>query len=182
MYNEAAETEIHGAKRGSIPRRAKAVKEMELVVVRPEDRELLRNIIQKYLYEMTNYYDDEMDSLGNLRYGYFDAYFTDPERRAFFLYEEKTLVGFAMMHPYSELGGETDHVLAEFTIFPMYRERRLASKAAEMIFESFGGRWEVKYNEKNTAAKALWNKVTGKYRPRATRLNDTETVLSFSTR
>lgn len=152
---------------------------MELIAVRPEDRELLWNINQKYLYEMTNYYDDEMDVMGNLHYGYFDAYFTDPKRQAFFLYEERTLVGFAMIHPYSNLGAEPDYVMAEFTIFPMYRGKHLAIKAAEMIFERFKGRWEVKYNEKNTAAKALWNQVTERYRPKKIYLNDTETVLSF---
>ena len=154
---------------------------MELIAVRPEDRALLWNLNQKYLYEMTNYYDDELDEKGNLHYGYFDAYFTDPKRRAFFLYEEKALVGFAMIHPYSNMGESLDHVLAEFTVFPMFRRRRLALRAAEMIFERFKGRWEVKYNEKNTAAKALWTKATAKYRPRKTHLNETETVLSFCT-
>jgi len=152
---------------------------MDLVAVRPENRELLWNLNQKYLYEMTNYYDDEMDASGNLHYGYFDAYFTDPKRNAFFLYEEKTLVGFVMIHPYSNMGESPDHVLAEFTVFPMYRKRKLATQAAEMIFARYKGRWEVKYNEKNTAAKALWTKVTAKYHPHSIRLNDTETVLSF---
>ncbi len=155
------------------------VKGMELVAVRPEDRELLWNINQKYLYEMTNYYDDEMDARGNLHYGFFDAYFTDPERRAFFLYEEKTLVGFAMIHPYSNMGKAPDHVLAEFTVFPAFRRNHLAERAAEMIFGRFGGNWEVKYNEKNVAAKALWNKVTAKYCPERVRLNEFETVLAF---
>ena len=47
---------------------------MELIPVKPQDRELLWNINQKYLYEMTNYYDDEMDAAGVLHYGYFDDY------------------------------------------------------------------------------------------------------------
>lgn len=129
---------------------------------------------------MTNFYDDEMDSQGNLNYGYFDAYFTDPKRKAFFLYDEKNvLVGFAMIHPYSNLGEKPDYVLAEFTVFPMYRRKRLAIIAAEMIFERFKGCWEIKYNEKNIAAKTLWNKVTEKNSPQVIRLNDTETVLSF---
>ena len=152
---------------------------MELIKAGIEDRELLRNINQKYLYEMTNYYDDEMDAFGNLHYGYFDDYFTDPKRSAFFLYEDGTLVGFAMIHPYSHFGEETDYVLAEFTVFPMYRRRRLATEAAEMFFFNFRGNWEVKYNEKNKAAKELWTKVTAKYQPQKKQLNDTETVLCF---
>jgi hypothetical protein len=38
---------------------------LELVEVKSEKRELLWNIFQKFLYEMTNYYDDEMDEMGN---------------------------------------------------------------------------------------------------------------------
>lgn len=87
--------------------------------------------------------------------------------------------GFAMIHPYSNLGETPDYVLAEFTIFPMYRRKHLAKTAAEMIFDQFEGCWEVKYNKKNTAAKKLWNNVTGKYCPKVIHLNDTETVLSF---
>ena len=152
---------------------------MELVPVRDEDRELLWNLNQKYLYEMTNYYDDELDEKGNLHYGYFDAYFTDPKRRAFFLHEGEALVGFAMINPYSNIGAEPDYVLAEFTVFPARRRQHLATEAAELIFGTFRGSWEVKYNEKNAPAKELWRKVTAKYRPETTRLNETETVLSF---
>ncbi|MBO4356044.1 MAG: GNAT family N-acetyltransferase [Clostridia bacterium] len=154
---------------------------MDLIAVNSEDRELLWNINQKYLYEMTNYYDDVMDSVGVLHYGYFDSYFTDPNRIAFFICEGEALVGFAMIHPYSQLETEADYVLAEFTIFPMYRRRRFAERAAYMLFDMFRGRWEVKYNEKNTAAKALWHKVTGRYFPKKTFLNEYETVLSFCT-
>ena len=154
---------------------------MELITVRPEDRELLWNLNQKYLYEMTNYYDDELDALGNLHYGYFDAYFTDPKRRAYFLYEGETLVGFAMVHPYSFINGSPDHVMAEFTIFPMYRNRHLAAAAAETIFDLHKGSWEIKYNENNHAANAFWNNVTKEFITQKIRLNDTETVLSFRT-
>ena len=154
---------------------------MEIVEARSEDRVLLWNINQKYLYEMTNYYDVEMDQSGILHYGFFDDYFTDPKRRAFLLYDCEKLVGFAMVHPYSNTGGSADHVMAEFTIFPAYRRRQLATCAAALFFERFKGRWEVKYNENNTAAKRFWTKVTSGFSPTAKRLNDLETMLSFKT-
>ena len=47
---------------------------IELVKAGERDRELLWNVNQKYLYEMTNFYDDEMDEAGNYHYGYFEAY------------------------------------------------------------------------------------------------------------
>lgn len=69
---------------------------IDLRVVKAENRELLWNAHQKYLYEMTNYYDDEMDEDGNYDYGYFDAYFTEPKRKALLIYNDQELVGFAM--------------------------------------------------------------------------------------
>lgn len=152
---------------------------IELRAVRQCDRELLWNIDQKYLYEMTKYYDDDMDEAGNYSYGYFEGYFCEEERKAFFIYDDDALVGFAMINPYSYFGAKIDHVMAEFTIFPKYRGHHLAFKAAETIFEHFPGKWEVKYNENNEGARALWNKVTEKYRPRKTPLHASETVLSF---
>ncbi len=154
---------------------------IELVEVQSEHRQLLWNIHQKYLYEMTNYYDDEMDETGNYHYGYFDAYFTEPERTALFIYDDRTLVGFAMINPYSYINEHPDHVLAEFTIFPMHRKRHIGKVAAELILKTYRGRWEIKYNEKNVGAKALWSRVTDSYHPEKHRYSNDEVVLSFLT-
>lgn len=153
---------------------------IELRKVKPEARDLLWNIHQKYLYEMTNYYEDEMDDEGNYHYGYFDAYFEEPERTAFFIYSDDALAGFAMINPYSYIGGHPDHVLAEFTIFPMFRKQHIGQDAATLILKTLKGNWEIKYSEKNTGAKALWNKVTSVYHPERHKHTDDETVLAFS--
>lgn len=155
---------------------------IELVEIRESDREVFWNVHQKYLYEMTNYYDDEMDDKGNYHYDYFDAYFTEPNRKAYFIYYDKNLAGFAMINPYSYLDENPDYVLAEFTIFPIYRKKRIATNAIDIIFKSHVGSWEIKYNENNLPAKKLWNKVCAKYNPQKTSLNPFETVLTFSTK
>ena len=41
------------------------------------------------------------------------------------------------------------------------------------------GKWEIKYNEKNCAAKRLWNTVSAPYAPEVHHLNEEETVLVF---
>lgn len=152
---------------------------LKLVEAKPEDKTLLWNIHQKYLYEMTHFYDNAMDAEGNYHYGYFDAYFTEPERKALFLFWDGTLAGFAMINPYSYLGKTPDHTLAEFTIFPKYRRQHIASEAADLIFRQHKGSWEVKYNEANIPAKKLWNQVTAQYHPKRVPLNPSETVLCF---
>lgn len=144
------------------------------------DRELFYNINQKYLYEMTMYYPDKMDDEGNLHYGHFDEYFTDLSRRAFFIYNDENMVGFAMINPYSLIGHSPDYTMAEFTIFPMYRRRNFASCAVKLIFDMFPGKWEIKFNEKNTAAKKFWTKHTALYNPVFISINDMETIIEFN--
>ena len=155
---------------------------IELVNAGPENRDLLWNILQKYLYEMTACYNDEMDAAGNYQYGYFNAYFSEAERKALLIYHDNSLTGFAMINPYSYLGETPDFVMAEFTIFPMYRGKHVASEAAGMMIDTYRGQWEIKYHEKNLPAKRLWYKVAGIYCPRRVKFNDSETVLCFSTR
>lgn len=49
-----------------------------------------------------------------------------------------------------------------------------------MILNLYSGNWEIKFNEKNTGAKKLWEKVTARYMPDVYHINDDETVLEFS--
>lgn len=152
---------------------------IRLQAVKEEDKELFWNINQKYLYEMTSYYPDEMDTQGNYHYGHFDDYFVEPERKAFFIFNDEKMIGFVMLNPYSAIGHTPDYTIAEFTIFPSYRRNHYAFDTAKLILSKYHGQWEIKYNEKNTGAKNLWTAVTALYDPDVYRLNEQETVLSF---
>jgi hypothetical protein len=41
------------------------MREIDIWKGEPQQRELLWNLLHKFFYEMTNYYDDELDALGN---------------------------------------------------------------------------------------------------------------------
>lgn len=97
----------------------------------------------------------------------------------FFIYNDETMIGFSMIHPYSVLGGSPDHTMAEFTIFPSYRKHHFAKEVVKMIFATYRGEWEIKFNEKNAPAKSLWTSVTAQYSPKIYHLNEEETVLIF---
>ena len=154
---------------------------IRLQTVQAKDRELLWNINQKYLYEMTNFYDDPMDENGNFHYGHFDEYFSDPKRTAYFIYNDDVLIGFAMLCPYSYIDQDPDYTMAEFTVFPAYRRKHFALDAVKLILAKHLGKWEIKYNEKNCGAKKLWNTVVEPYKVTVHHLNDVETVFSFET-
>lgn len=72
------------------------------------------------IYEITNFYDDPMDEDGNHHYGYFDEYFSDSKRVAYFIHNDGTLARIAMFCPYSAIEQNPDHTMDEFTIFPTF--------------------------------------------------------------
>lgn len=154
---------------------------INLIKVEKEQKELLFNLFQKMLYEMTQYYANDIDEFGNIQYGYFDEYFIDKKRVAFFIYNDQELVGFLMIHSYSYFNRKIDFNLAEFTIFPKFRRRAIATQTAKLLFKKFVGNWEIKFNTKNVKAQNLWLKVTNQYKPQIIDFDIYEKVLCFNT-
>ncbi|MBQ6395032.1 MAG: hypothetical protein IJH87_01615 [Atopobiaceae bacterium] len=140
------------------------------------------NVLQKYLYELSAYYRDELDADGNIAYPWFDTYFDPeehPERRAILIREGASTVGFILINAYSDLDEPIDHAVAEFTIFPAFRGRGLGKQAAALLFQDNPGTWELTFNNTNETAASFWTSVTRPYRPDPTPINARETILSF---
>ncbi len=143
------------------------------------DKNRLWNIFQKYFYEMSAYYDMEMDFSGNYEYRYFDTYFEENGRAAYFVFDDNTLIGFVMINDYSCINDKIDYSIAEFTIFPKYRRKHCAKETMRQIFQEHQGKWEIKFSNQNLSARAFWLKVTKKYTPQVSSIDEAETVLSF---
>ncbi|MCR5609717.1 MAG: GNAT family N-acetyltransferase [Lachnospiraceae bacterium] len=147
-----------------------------------EEKDLLWNINQKYMYEMSDIYLDELGEDGNYSYEYFDEYFKDPTRNAYFIYNDDTLVGFALLCPYSCMDLNPDYTMAEFTIFPAFRRKNYAKEAVNMIISKHPGKWEIRYHNNNERGKILWNKIAEPYNPQILKFGDEGTVLLFETK
>ena len=152
---------------------------INLKLVTINDRDYLFQLNQAYLKEMTKFYPDEPDENGYYTYGYFDEYFKDPLRKAFFITNDNTIVGFCFLNPYSYFNDKVDYVLAEFTILPEYRGNHYAKETINLLLTLYHGKWEIKYNIKNKIAMNLWETATNKYNPKRLYLSDEEPVLIF---
>ena len=148
--------------------------------VAKSQEQLLYNLLQKYLYEMTAYYDDPMDENGNFSYPYFPYYFTEADRQAFFLYDDETMIGFALINAHSFTGEAVDNGIAEFTIFPAYRHRGKGMEAIEALRAVRKGSWQLKYSTTNPRAAAFWNKIKEKYNGHEQKLSGAEIAITFA--
>lgn len=84
-----------------------------------------------------------------------------------------------MINDYSCINDKIDYSIAEFTIFPKYRRKHCAEVAMRQIFQEHQGKWEIKFSNQNLSAGAFWLKVTKRYTPQASPIDEAEIVLSF---
>ena len=152
---------------------------IKLEIIRREKEQILQNLMQKYLYEMSAYYGDKMNEKGNFEYKYLPLYFIDPDRQACFIYKDEDLIGFALVNRHSFTGDEIDHCLAEFTIFPSYRNGGNGMAAFNALISQMPGSWQLKYCIDNKPASQLWKKVQEKYNGAASVLNENEVAITF---
>ena len=136
---------------------------MELIPVREDEKEILRNLLEKYDYEFSQYTLEDVNPLGLFGYSRVDHYWTDPNRWAFFIKVDGRLAGFVMVNDHSELEEPIDYAMAEFCVLYKYRRQGVGKKAAFEIFERFPGTWELKYHPKNTASEKFWHSAVGEY-------------------
>ncbi|MBQ8506645.1 MAG: GNAT family N-acetyltransferase [Clostridia bacterium] len=141
--------------------------------------QVLSNLMQKYLYEMSAYYGAEMDENGNFSYKYLPYYFTDADRGAYFLYDGGEMIGFALINAHSFTGEAVDNCIAEFAVFPAYRRSGKAMEAIEALRAVRKGSWQLKYSPKNRPGAAFWQKVKEKYRGTEQKLEGNEIAIRF---
>ena len=152
---------------------------MELQKVNVSMKRKLSSLMQKYLYELSAYYDIPMDENGDYEYRYFEAYFTEPERAAYFFLEGQKTVGFCMINKHPFTDERADNNIAEFTVFPAFRNKGRGEEALRLLKRERRGSWQLKFSESNRAAAAFWRKIGRKYCGKERTLPDGETALSF---
>lgn len=137
--------------------------QIELIPVAKEEKEILRNLLEKYTYEFSQYTHCDLNALGLYGYDYFDCYWTEENRWAFFIKADGNLAGFIMVNNHSETEEPCDFCMAEFCVLYKYRRAGVGSFAAKAIFDRFHGRWQLKLHPKNIASVHFWEKTISAY-------------------
>jgi predicted acetyltransferase len=131
--------------------------------VAKSEKEILGNLLQKYLFESSEYDGSEVNDLGLYEYPYFENYWTEKNRWAYLIKVNGKLAGLIMINNHPEVEQKTDYSLAEFFVLPKYRCQGVGTGAAKCIFGHFQGRWQLKYHPHNLVAKNFWLQTVKKY-------------------
>lgn len=137
---------------------------VELKQVTFDEKEILRNLLEKYDYEFSQWDKRDVNNLGLYGYQYLDHYWTEDKRWAYFILVDKKLAGFAMITNLPDVDDrETDFQMAEFFILHKYRRMGVGKQAFYKVLELHKGKWHLKRHPANISSVHFWDKVINEY-------------------
>ena len=126
---------------------------VELIKVTEDEKQILNNLMEKYLYEFSQWELTDIGEDGLYGYEYLDCYFTEKNRFPYFIKSDGKLAGFVLVSDYPEVEGEkTDFCLSEFFILYKYRRSGVGREAVRQLLDRHHGKWQLKRHPHNTAS------------------------------
>lgn len=135
---------------------------IELKQVTVNEKHILNNLMEKHIYEFSQYDLIPYNEEGLFNDPHLDSYFTDSDRFAYLIYADGKLAGLALVNKYPECDRPIDWAVAEFWISYHYRRKGVGTAVMDMLFEKFKGVWHIKYHPKNEVSHVFWNKIADK--------------------
>ena len=136
---------------------------ISIVPVSKDEKEILRNLLEKYDYEFSQYHKRDVNDLGLYGYDYLDSYWTEKNRFPYFIKIDNKLAGFIMVDDYPIINLETNYTMANFFVLYKYRKRGIGTYAVKSIFDTYKGKWGLMYHPQNIPSKYFWHKVVKEY-------------------
>lgn len=143
--------------------------QLEKVIL--EKKDVLFNLLQFSLYDGSQYSENSLNEDGKFEYSWFDKYFQDESREAFFIKYNHEYIGFVMINENLKVCS-TGKSVAEFLIMPKYRRKHIGRKVAIDIFNMHQGYWEVEPLENSEQAYYFWEKTIREYTGNKYEIND----------
>jgi predicted acetyltransferase len=129
---------------------------------RRPDRLALRNMLELYLHDLSEFWPYELDAHGLYGYHTLDYYWREENHAAFVFLVDDRYAGFALVNDDVCLPAD-ERWLAQFFVVRRYRRRGVASAAARFIFDRLPGRWEVGELPQNLPAQLFWRRMIADY-------------------
>jgi predicted acetyltransferase len=135
-----------------------------LTQVPESQRKIITNLIQLYKYDFSEFAEvgsryGEVGPDGRFTYEGLDSYWREDGWVPLTVEANGRLAGFVLVNRWSALNRLLDHAVAEFFVLRKYRRIGVGSRAANVLFERWPGRWEVAVARYNKPALSFWRKA-----------------------
>jgi predicted acetyltransferase len=134
--------------------------DIQLKRVAEEDKQVLRNLLELYQYDFSEFDKRDINRHGLYGYTYLDHYWTDSGRYPFFIMADHVLAGFVLVSNFCYLcaPGEARSI-SEFFVLKKYRRMGVGQAAAKAVFAMYPGKWEILQHPENTISLKFWENI-----------------------
>ena len=116
----------------------------ELKVVKENDKDVLRNLLEYYLYDFNYYYEDDLNENGRFEFIGVEPYINNNFYKAFFILVDNHYAGFVLTYT-----GKEKSVVEEFWIMPKYRKGMFAFEVLTKVLSKMNDKIEFVILNKN---------------------------------
>jgi predicted acetyltransferase len=135
---------------------------IELVRIEETEKPVLRQLIELYNYDFSEYDQADVNAHGWYGYRYLDHYWTEETRHPFFIKVDGRLAGLVLINEYCYILKDAGaRSIAEFFVMRKYRKQGVGRAVARDLFSRFPGKWEVVQCGANLPSIRFWEKVVG---------------------
>lgn len=138
---------------------------VEIVEVAENQKTVLRQLMELYEYDFSEYNGADVNEHGHYGYKYLDHYWTEDKRSAYFVKVDDRYAGFVLVNAHCYLASQEDdcRAIAEFFIMRKYRRQGVGKQAAFAVFGKHAGSWEVLQHGKNLPSHVFWRNTVHDY-------------------
>jgi predicted acetyltransferase len=131
--------------------------ELQITRASATDRLPLYRMLELYQYELSDIWDQDLDSHGE--YGYaLDRYRSGKDCLAYIARASGQYAGFALVNQ-SVVLGPGGRWVDQFFVLKKYRRHGVGRALATRVIKDLPGQWEIGQMTRNEAAKVFWRSV-----------------------
>jgi predicted acetyltransferase len=116
---------------------------ISLELVKIEEKEMLKNLGEHYIYDLSQYSSIDVNDLGlydNL--DDLELYWTEENRYPFFIKVDNRLAGFILVYDGRQIEEiESNYAIDDFFVMYKYKRQGIGKYCARYIFDKFKGKW-----------------------------------------
>jgi predicted acetyltransferase len=138
--------------------------DVELQPATQADRPVLRQLMELYRHDFSEWDGSDVDEQGFFGSPYLDRCWIEPAGHPFLIRADGKLAGFVLLSRHSHLMPQSRAMaVAEFFVLRKHRRHGVGRRAAIAAFDRFPGAWEVAQMAENVGAQAFWREVIDSY-------------------
>lgn len=132
-----------------------------------EDKSVLQNLMQLYLYDFSEYTGEDVNVHGRYEYGYLDNYWIEARRDAYLIRYGEAIAGFTLVtRGTTNMASGTFYAelmsISEFFVMRKFRGRGIGAFAANFCFDNYPGDWQITTPYNNRPSVTFWRAVIRK--------------------